>query len=714
MFAQGKECYRHFLIALNRKKICPCGPTLSQTPHKGTGKDRDTVTIVSRGTVRRMVDLRRKEICRQARKDPVVMKKNVLFRTNILVCLIIILGFVITAVISYTSNRGTFEKDVERVSTLTAEGISHNIDTIFTKPINISLTMANDSLLKDFLAEEGSHLDDEAFIQTMRDYLDAYRMKYEYDSVFLVSAQTNRYYHFKGLDRILTPDHSENVWYYEFLNANQEYSLNIDNDEAADNEITVFINCKITGPDGGTMGIVGVGFRVDSLQALLKDYEDKFDVNAYLVDPQGTIEISTDQTGYHATNLFDSCEYPEWKDAILSDRENIQDFWYSGPNRGGYLVTQFIPTLEWFLVVDHDTSALDQQLSRQFTISVLVIIAVVAFVLLTITGIIRKYNAQIIQLTVAREKEHKSIFQAAAEQLYENIYEVDISHNRAASEATEDYFESLGAPKGTSYDQALKYIAEKQIKEEFRQGYLDTFSPEHVLEAYRNGTDNLCYDFMISSDGTTYYWMRITAHIFYWEDDNSVRLLVYRQNIDAEKRREQYMFDKMQQDSLTGLYNKAATQEHVRSMMLERPDDMFAFFILDIDNFKQVNDQYGHATGDAVLLEFSKVVRNQFRSGDIIGRIGGDEFVVFFPVPNRDAVERKAKDLSIALLREFPTENGECKISASIGVAVAPDHGTDFETLYKNADEALYHTKERGKIGYTIYDGTTEKEPHQS
>ena len=127
-------------------------------------------------------------------------------RTNLLVCIIILVGFVITAFISYHSNRGAFEKDVEKVSTLTAEGITHQIDTIFTKPVNISLTMANDSLLKEFLAEEGAHLEDEAFIQTMRNYLETYREKYDYDSVFLVSARTNRYYHFNGLDRILNPD----------------------------------------------------------------------------------------------------------------------------------------------------------------------------------------------------------------------------------------------------------------------------------------------------------------------------------------------------------------------------------------------------------------------------------------------------------------------------------------------------------------------------
>ena len=77
--------------------------------------------------------------------------------------------------------------------------------------------MANDNLLKEFLSDETERLDDDSFIQSMRDYLDAYREKYSYDSVFLVSTQTGRYYHFNGLDRKMEPDNPENVWYYDFI-----------------------------------------------------------------------------------------------------------------------------------------------------------------------------------------------------------------------------------------------------------------------------------------------------------------------------------------------------------------------------------------------------------------------------------------------------------------------------------------------------------------
>lgn len=632
------------------------------------------------------------------------MKKNILLRTNILVCIVILLGFAVTSIISYQSNQGIFRKDVENVSALTSEGIYYQIESIFTKPVNVSLTMANDSLLKNFLTDEWKHVDGDSYIQIMRDYLSAYRKQYHYDSVFLVSTATGRYYHYNGLDRVLGPDNPENDWYYRFLKSGEEYSLNIDNDEALNNEITIFINCRIQGPRGATLGVVGVGFRVDSLQALLKDYERQFGVRACLIGEDGTVEVSTDQTAYQQTNFFEQEAFADLRQRILDNREGALALWHTAPHVNAYIVTRYLPSLGWHLVVENDISALTRQLRLQFYRGVLVVVFIIVCVLLTITGVIRKYNAQIVRLTVAMEQKHRSVFQEATEQLYENIYEVDLTHNRAASEATTHYFESLGAAPDSSYDEALKTIAARQIKEEYRQGYVDTFSSPNVLQAYREGATSLSYDFMISTDGGhSYYWMRIITHIFFWDEDDSVRMFVYHQNIDAEKQHEGYLFEQMRRDSLTGLLNKAATQDGIRKLLAAHAGEPFAFFILDMDNFKQVNDRLGHAVGDAVLVEFARVLQSRFREGDVVGRIGGDEFVAFVRVPDRETAEKKAAELVDVLRRELGAEAGNCLVSVSIGVAVAPEAGREFETLYRNADAALYRTKERGRNGYTMF-----------
>lgn len=567
--------------------------------------------------------------------------------------------------------------------------------------------MANDNLLKTFLTEEETRMDNAEFVQTMRDYLLAYKEKYHYDSVFLVSARTNRYYHFsEGIDRVLTEGNPENEWYYSFLQDTREYALNIDNDEvqSADNEINIFINCKIFSPEGEIMGVVGVGFGVDTMQEMFRNYEDSFQLRAYLVDANGNIEISTTNTGFRKADFFAESAYDAYRQPILSNQEGTQSYWYSAEGRTGFLVTRYVPNLEWFLIIDNDTSALEAALNRQFAMGVSIILMVIGLVLFIITSIIHKYNAQIVSLTVEKEKMHRTVFQTETEKLYENISELNITHNKIANETTESYFESLGVPKELPFDKALRIIAEKQIREEYREGYIQTFSPDNVLKAYAEGKESLSYDFMATNDnGCTYYWTRITARIFYWEEDKSVRMISYRQNIDQEKQRELLMYEKMLRDSLTGLYNKAATQEMARKVLKENPEHSYAFFIMDIDNFKNVNDTYGHSVGDQVIIDFADRVRKQFREGDIVGRIGGDEFAVFVPVPSKDWVAAKAKALSQTLQYAYSNEQKKCCVSASIGVAVSPEAGTNFETLYQNADSALYRTKKQGKNGYSLY-----------
>ena len=345
------------------------------------------------------------------------MRKNSLLKTNILVCTIILIGFFVTAIVSYRSNIGVFEKDVEHVSTLATEGINSQIESIFSRPVSVSLTMANDHLLKSFLTEEIKQPSNRAYITKMQAYLDAYRKKYNYDSVFLVSTKTRHYYHFSGLNRTLYEGHPENVWYYNFLRNDEEYSLNIDNDEATDNSITVFVNCKIRDANGFILGIVGVGFKVDSLQKLLQNYDEQFNVDATLINDKGLIEVSSVKNGHERVNFFTGNALSNFKEHILEATEKPQTFWYSHDGRDAYIVTQYIPELKWHLVVEKDVSVIRDKFREQIAWGLFIILGVIALVLFAITSLIRKYNAQIVKLTVSQETEYHHLLHSATEQL---------------------------------------------------------------------------------------------------------------------------------------------------------------------------------------------------------------------------------------------------------------------------------------------------------
>ena len=206
------------------------------------------------------------------------MKNNKLFQTNLLVSSILVVGFILTAFFSYRANYRASLENIEQVSSLTAEGIYYQLKAMLTKPVNISLTMSHDSLLVDHLLAENSRMDALDFAETTKTYLETYQKKYGFDSVFLISANSGRYYNFNGLDRVMEKGDPENEWYYELLDNDLEYSLNVDNDqvEGADNRITVFVNCKVTAPDGAVIGIVGVGIQIDYLEELLQEYEDSY------------------------------------------------------------------------------------------------------------------------------------------------------------------------------------------------------------------------------------------------------------------------------------------------------------------------------------------------------------------------------------------------------------------------------------------------------
>jgi len=160
-------------------------------------------------------------------------------------------------------------------------------------------------------------------------------------------------------------------------------------------------------------------------------------------------------------------------------------------------------------------------------------------------------------------------------------------------------------------------------------------------------------------------------------------------------------------DSLTGLWNRKYTKENVDSY-LEGEGARGALFILDMDNFKEVNDTYGHIRGDAVLIEFASILKGCTRDEDIVCRIGGDEFIIFFK-GNFD--EEKAAAKSDEIISKVEQNIGQMvwegknkiKISVSIGITFAPRDGNDFMTLYNNADKSMYFVKQNGKCGYYFY-----------
>lgn len=179
---------------------------------------------------------------------------------------------------------------------------------------------------------------------------------------------------------------------------------------------------------------------------------------------------------------------------------------------------------------------------------------------------------------------------------------------------------------------------------------------------------------------------------------NIIQILVSQRNTEELK-------DKADTDLLTGLKNKLATEREIKEYIANYPDSLAMMFIIDIDNFKKINDTMGHAFGDEVLRELGKHIGINFRVSDVIGRTGGDEFMVFLKNLKEDANTLREAQKLIYFFRHFQVgDYVKYTVTASIGAAVFPAHGSDFESLYKAADAAVYKSKKRGKNQLSFFD----------
>ena len=156
-------------------------------------------------------------------------------------------------------------------------------------------------------------------------------------------------------------------------------------------------------------------------------------------------------------------------------------------------------------------------------------------------------------------------------------------------------------------------------------------------------------------------------------------------------------------DALTGLLNRAGLEEDIRLRLEGAPQQSCAIVLLDIDDFKDINDFYGHDVGDDVLRTLAEFLRGHFRGTDIVGRLGGDEFMALMEgVDSREKLRQALLRLKSGLSR---LHAGEVRVGCSAGAVLFPTDGDSFDALYKGADVALYDAKRAGKGRFTVYDG---------
>jgi diguanylate cyclase (GGDEF)-like protein/PAS domain S-box-containing protein len=237
-------------------------------------------------------------------------------------------------------------------------------------------------------------------------------------------------------------------------------------------------------------------------------------------------------------------------------------------------------------------------------------------------------------------------------------------------------------------------------------------SGRHDVAYYRNMRDTLAATGRWEAEiwnkrknGEIYpQWQSITAV----RDDNGniVEYVAVFSDITVRKQQEEIIWRQANFDALTGLANRNLLRDRIEQALAQarRNGEKVGVIFLDLDGFKEINDTLGHDAGDELLIEASLRLKACVRGPDTVARMGGDEFTIIAPGLNEAEDLRAIGEKLVNVLREsFTLSGNRYKLSGSIGIAVFPDHGEDVQTLLKNADIAMYQSKQAGKDCFTFF-----------
>lgn len=231
------------------------------------------------------------------------------------------------------------------------------------------------------------------------------------------------------------------------------------------------------------------------------------------------------------------------------------------------------------------------------------------------------------------------------------------------------------------------------------------FAPEFLWRLYADGKNYISFEYRRCMSDASVRWVYNEIRFLTDLDSGHLCAMLSAKDIDARMREEDELALAAKMDKMTMLLNRETTMESIRQILEEEARQQHALLMIDVDNFKSLNDTQGHQAGDEFLVSLAKGIRQCFRESDVIGRVGGDEFFVLMKnIPNGAAAEKKAKLLLDIIRNSAALQYPQIEISGSIGISLYPENGSTLEALYAKADSALYQAKRDGKNRFEFAD----------
>lgn len=231
-----------------------------------------------------------------------------------------------------------------------------------------------------------------------------------------------------------------------------------------------------------------------------------------------------------------------------------------------------------------------------------------------------------------------------------------------------------------------------------------------LFEQMKEGLKEGVYEARLTNRFEDLVWYKISMTSILDETGQTIKVVGVLNDIDEQKKRLLQAEEIAMRDPLTQLYNKTTTKDLIERF-IEGGRGRGGMLLLDIDSFKQINDTRGHLYGDAVLSELAHTIKTLFRDSDIIGRIGGDEFVVFMSnIKDDSIITKKALRILESFRNTFRKNEIGHGITCSIGISLFPEHGSSFDELMRKADISLYRSKHAGGNRFVFFSDEEEGE----
>lgn len=287
------------------------------------------------------------------------------------------------------------------------------------------------------------------------------------------------------------------------------------------------------------------------------------------------------------------------------------------------------------------------------------------------------------------------------------LYYVDLKNNSFLNFCKDDENLLLPPQHGDDYVKAMTDYNKKYIVLDEQDKIIRFMTPDYMKKRLQT-EDSYTIEAGMIDDNGNYSRKQVTIQSY---DRENQTLFIIRKDITKEYFRQQEqqqtltIAQKMANtDSLTKLYNRKGACAEIEQRLLSIKDEIDAFIIIDLDNFKAVNDCLGHSQGDYLLQKVSKTMIDNFRKTDIVARLGGDEFIIYMKdIKSKKTVVNAVEKLLSKLQLKYLWKNGNIQISASVGIALVPFDGIRFQDLYINSDKALYNSKRQGKNQYSFF-----------